>query len=73
MPDSLDFDGLRPRSPFVGESHALWRTQLRRFIDREIMPYAQDWDEAGAIPRELFLKAGEFGLLGAGFPVEYGG
>ena len=73
MPDSLDFDGLRPRSPFVGESHALWRTQLRRFIDREIMPYAQDWDEAGAIPRELFLKAGEFCLLGAGFPVEYGG
>jgi acyl-CoA dehydrogenase len=73
MPDSLDFDALRPRSPFMGDSHALWRTQLRRFIDREIMPYAHAWDEAGAIPRELFLKAGEFGLLGAGFPVEYGG
>ncbi len=73
MPDSLDFDSLRPKSPFMGESHSLWRTQLRRFIDREIMPYVDQWDEAGSIPRDLFLRAGAFGLLGAGYPVEYGG
>jgi alkylation response protein AidB-like acyl-CoA dehydrogenase len=57
----------------MGESHNLWRTQLRRFIEREIMPYVDQWDEAGAIPRDLFLRAGAFGLLGAGYPVEYGG
>eukprot|EP01034_Spumella_vulgaris_P011904 gene11904-15146_t len=37
------------------------------------MPYVDRWDEAGAIPRDLFLRAGAFGLLGAGYPVEYGG
>eukprot|EP01030_Chromulinospumella_sphaerica_P027064 gene27064-27296_t len=47
--------------------------QLRRFIEREIMPYVDQWDEAGAIPRDLFLRAGAFGLLGAGYPVEDGG
>jgi acyl-CoA dehydrogenase len=73
MPDSLDFDAIRPRSPFMGESHAAWRASLRRFVDREIAPFAAAWDEAGEIPRDLFLKAGAFGLLGGGYPEAFGG
>lgn len=73
MPDSLSFDAIRPASPFMGESHSQWRDALRRFVDREIMPFASEWDEAGAVPRELFTKAGAFGLLGAGYPEAYGG
>jgi acyl-CoA dehydrogenase len=73
MPDTLDFDGLRPRSPFMGESHQTWRAALRRWIDTHIMPFAADWDEAGEVPRELFRQAGAFGLLGAGYPEAYGG
>lgn len=73
MSQPLDFDGLRPPSPFLTETHTAWRASLRRFIEAEIMPHATAWDEAGAIPRDLFLKAGAFGLLGAGYPEAYGG
>jgi acyl-CoA dehydrogenase len=71
MSDAID--ALRPPSPFFREDHEAWRASLRRFLDREIAPHVTTWDEAGAVPRELFLKAGEFGLLGAGFPEAYGG
>jgi acyl-CoA dehydrogenase len=73
MAAKLDFDALRPPTPHFTEAHQAWRASLRRFIDREIAPFAAAWDEAGAIPKDLFLKAGAFGLLGAGFPEAYGG
>lgn len=70
---ALDFDALRPPSPFFTESHHAWRRELRKFIDREIAPNVDAWDEAGFVPRDVFLKAGAFGLLGAGYPEKYGG
>jgi len=70
---SLDFDSARLPNPNFTEDHEAWRTHLRRFIDTEIMPYAADWDEAGEIPMELWPKAAEVGLLGMGYPEEYGG
>ena len=39
----------------------------------EIMPFANEWDEAGAIPSELWPKAAEVGLLGLGYPEQFGG
>ena len=47
---SLDFDSARLPNPHFTEEHDAWRVALRRFIDIEVMPYADDWDEAGAIP-----------------------
>ena len=70
---SLDFDSARLPNSCLTAEHDEWRAQLRRFIDREIMPYAEDWDENGAIPDELWPKAAEVGLLGLGFPEEFGG
>lgn len=70
---SLDFDSARLPNPHISPDHEAWRTQLRRFIDAEIAPYAEDWDEAGHIPDELWPKAAEVGLLGLGFPEAYGG
>jgi len=70
---ALDFDSLRPPSPFMGETHQAWRDSLRRFIERELMPFVTEWDEAEYVPREVFKKAGAFGLLGAGYPEQYGG
>ena len=69
----LDFDGARLPNPHCGEEHEAWRTQLRRFIDNEIMPFAEDWDEAGDIPADLWPKAAAVGLLGLGYPETYGG
>lgn len=70
---SLDFDSARISNPYLTPEHGEWRTQLRRFIDREIMPYAVEWDEAGKIPDELWPKAAEVGILGLGYAEEYGG
>lgn len=70
---SLDFDSARMANPYLTADHEQWRDQLRRFIEKEIMPFAEQWDEDGAIPDELWPKAGEAGVLGAGYPEEYGG
>ena len=70
---SLTFDSARLPNPHTTEEHEAWRTQLRRFIDTEITPYAEEWDEAGHIPIELWPKAAAVGLLGLGYPEEYGG
>ena len=61
------------RGPWYTEEHEQLREQVRRFVDREIAPHIDAWDEACEFPRELYRKAGELGLLGLGFPEEYGG
>jgi len=47
--------------------------QVRAFVDKEIMPYCGDWDEAGEYPRDLASKAYEAGVLAPMWPKEYGG
>lgn len=73
MTNPLSFDATRLASPHLNESHEAWRKTVRTFVDREIMPHVNDWDEAGAFPRELHKKAADIGLIGLGFPEEYGG
>ena len=61
------------KSPFYNADHLAFRDVVRRFVATEIEPYAHEWDEAGTFPRELYRKAAAIGLLGLGFPEEYGG
>src|ERR1700759_3868664 len=65
--------GNRMNSPFYTAEHEAWRAVVRPFGENEIEPHAHDWDEAGEFPRELYVKAAAIGLLGLGFPEEYGG
>jgi acyl-CoA dehydrogenase len=58
--------------PFTEEHEAL-RESLRTFVEREIRPHAPAWEEAEEFPLELFTRMGELGLLGIGYPEEYGG
>ncbi|WP_407160698.1 acyl-CoA dehydrogenase family protein [Bradyrhizobium sp. STM 3557] len=60
-------------SPFYTAEHEAFRDVVRRFVDREIAPHASAWDEAGEFPRALYTRAAEIGLLGLGFPEEFGG
>jgi acyl-CoA dehydrogenase len=69
----LDFDGLRPASPFLTEDHAAWRRKLREFVDKEIAPNLDAWDAAADFPGELYRKAAAAGVTGMGFDVELGG
>jgi acyl-CoA dehydrogenase len=59
--------------PALTEEHEAFRDTVRRFVEREILPQAAAWDEAGEFPRELYGKAARAGLLGVGYPEEYGG
>ena len=44
-----------------------------QFFEKECAPHVQAWRKAGIVPREIWKKAGEMGLLGASVPEEYGG
>ena len=68
----IDFDH-RYQSPLYTEDHRAWRDSLRKFIEAEIMPHVNEWDEAGEFPRSLYKKAAAVGLIGMGYPAEYGG
>ena len=54
------------------ERDALRKT-LRAFAEREVLPHVDEWERVGELPRDLHRKAGEAGLLGAGFPEAVGG
>jgi len=62
-----------PASPFYSSEHEAFRNTVRRFVDREIMPNVDQWDEAEEFPRELYRKASDAGIMQLGFPEEYGG
>ena len=70
---SLDFDSARLHNPYITSEHEEWRSQLRRFLDQEIIPYADEWDEQGKIPDALWPKAAKMGLFSLGYPEKYGG
>lgn len=55
------------------EDHNMFRDQARRFIEREIAPYLPEWEKQGIVPKDIWLKAGEMGLLCSTVPEEYGG
>lgn len=58
---------------FTEEHHSLRKT-VRDFVEKEINPNVDDWENAGAFPaHELFKKAGRLGLLGVNKPEAYGG
>ena len=53
--------------------HQLFRQSFRKFVEKEIVPYHEQWEEAGMVPRELWRKAGELGFLCMDVPEQYGG
>ncbi len=55
------------------EEHRIFRDSLRRFLEKEITPHVEEWEEAGIVPREAWKKMGEQGYLAMGVPEEYGG
>ena len=49
------------------------REQVRRFVDKEVLPFADQWEVDGMVPREIFRKLGTLGFLGMRHPEQYGG
>lgn len=59
--------------PFSTPERVALRKTVRRFTETEILPYLDEWERAGELPRELHRKAGDLGLLGVAFPESAGG
>ncbi|MBP8306491.1 MAG: acyl-CoA dehydrogenase family protein [Burkholderiaceae bacterium] len=55
------------------EDHEMFRTTVRRFLEREAVPHMAEWNRAGRVDRELWRKAGREGLLCPAMSGEYGG
>lgn len=60
-------------SPWMSEELVILRDQSRRFLEREMVPHRERWEQAGVVDREAWKKAGAAGLLCASIPEEYGG
>lgn len=65
----LERDGSR----LFGEEHRAFRDTVRKFVEREFTPRMTEFDDAGMVKRDFWLKAGEAGLLCPTMPTEYGG
>jgi acyl-CoA dehydrogenase len=62
-----------PELSYFDDTHRMVRDTVRSFVQREILPYVNDWEEAGEFPRELYKKAADAGILGIGAPERWGG
>ena len=61
-----------PRTIF-NEDHQIFRDSCRRFMETEVEPHHRQWEKDGQVSREVWLKAGEAGLLCCDIPEEMGG
>lgn len=59
--------------PCISEELRLLRDQVRRFIAEEVLPVADTWEREGRVPRAIFRRLGELGLLGMRHPAVHGG
>ena len=55
------------------DDHEHFRTQVQRFIEREISPFHAQWEKDGIVPKSVWAKAGQEGLLNCMLPEPYGG
>jgi len=61
-----------PRTLYA-EEHELFRETVARFLQKEVLPVYEEWEDAGKTPRSIWKRAGEVGLLGTSIPEAYGG
>jgi acyl-CoA dehydrogenase len=55
------------------EEHRIFRNSLRRYLEKEVIPHVEEWEEAGIVPKSAWQGMGAQGFLCMGVPEEYGG
>ena len=55
------------------EEHQIFRQQVRTFVENELAPNVDQWEEEKLFPNSVFKRAGELGILGAHYPEDVGG
>ena len=61
------------RRPLFTSEHHIYRDAVRRFVERDLAPHHAEWERNKLVPREVWRKAGEAGLLCCSLPTKYGG
>lgn len=68
-----DFSTENTCQEYFTRAHDMVRRAVREFVRKEVLPFIDDWEEAGAFPRDIYKKAAGVGILGMGYPEAYGG
>ena len=55
------------------EEHQIFRQQVRTFVQNELAPHVDQWEEEKIFPNSVFKRAGDLGILGAHYPEDVGG
>ena len=55
------------------DQHEMFRQTVRSFVEKEVAPHIEEWEEAGQIPKSLWPRMGQLGFLGVEYDEKYGG
>ena len=58
---------------YFSEDHQTFRASFKAFLEKEVLPHVEAWEEAGEVPRYIYQKMGEMGYFGLGLPEDLGG
>ena len=58
---------------YFNEEHEMFRSSLRDFLNKEVVPNVDKWEEEGKIEKSIWTKLGDMGYLGLSYPEEFGG
>ncbi len=58
---------------FFREEHEFFRKSVSQYLEKEVVPYVDEWERDDTVPREVFKRCGELGFLGVLYPEDVGG
>ena len=58
---------------YFTEEHNSFRKSFKEFLQKEVVPYVDQWEKDGKVDKEIFKKFGEMGYFGLIYPEKYGG
>ena len=61
------------RKIYASDEHKMMQEMIRKFITNEILDQVDEWEKNGMVSREIWMRAGELGLLCIDMPIMYGG
>ena len=58
---------------YFTEEHHQFRQSFRDFLQKEVVPFVDEWEEKGELPRHIWREFGDMGYFGIAYPEQYGG
>lgn len=68
-----DVRAVKMEAKYIQNEHKIFRESVRKFLEKEAVPYYDQWEKDGIIPREFWLKVGNQGFLCPNVDEKYGG